>query len=168
MSSAFHVSPFDEAVVVSVDGFGDFASAAWGVGHGTRIEVEDKVFFPHSLGVFYQAITQFIGFPHYGDEYKMMGLAPYGEPAFMEQMRRIVQLQPDGGFRLDLDLFRHHREKIDYQWENGSPGVGVLVRARDGGPAGARARSRTSRSPSATGTSPVRRRRCTRKPSSTC
>ncbi len=126
LSSAFHVSPFDDAVVVSVDGFGDFASAAWGVGRGTRIEVEDRVYFPHSLGVFYQAMTQFIGFPHYGDEYKMMGLAPYGEPIFMAQMRRIVSLRPDGGFHLNLDLFRHHREKIDYQWDKGSPSVGTL------------------------------------------
>jgi carbamoyltransferase len=126
LSSAFHVSPFDDATVVSVDGFGDFASAAWGVGRGTRIDVEQRVFFPHSLGVFYQALTQFIGFPHYGDEYKVMGLAPYGEPKYLEQMRRIVLLQDDGSFRLNLDCFRHHREKIAYEWEGGSPSVGEL------------------------------------------
>jgi carbamoyltransferase len=126
MSSAFHVSAFDEAVVVSVDGFGDFASAAWGVGRGTRIEVEDRVFFPHSLGIFYQAVTQLIGFPHYGDEYKVMGLAPYGEPSFLDRMRKIVLLQADGSFRLNLDCFRHHREKIEYEWDNGSPEVGAL------------------------------------------
>jgi len=126
LSSAFHVSPFDEATVVSVDGFGDFASAAWGRGKGTDISVEGRVLFPHSLGIFYQAITQFIGFPHYGDEYKVMGLAPYGEPAYIEEMRRIVRVMPDGSFRLDLDCFRHHREKIDYQWSGGSPHVGAL------------------------------------------
>ncbi len=126
LSSAFHVSPFDAAVVVSVDGFGDFASAAWGVGRGTRIEVEDKVYFPHSLGIFYQALTQFIGFPHYGDEYKVMGLAPYGQPVYLEQMRRIVLLQPDGGFRLNLACFRHHNEKVEYEWEGGTPAVGTL------------------------------------------
>lgn len=126
MSSAFHVSPFEKAVVVSVDGFGDFASAAWGVGRGTSIGVEDKVYFPHSLGIFYQALTQFIGFPHYGDEYKVMGLAPYGQPAFLPQMREIVLLQADGGFKLNLAYFRHHNEKIDYEWENGSPAVGTL------------------------------------------
>jgi carbamoyltransferase len=126
MSSAFHVSPFDEAVVVSVDGFGDFASAAWGVGRGTRIEVEDRVFFPHSLGIFYQAVTQLIGFPHYGDEYKMMGLAPYGEPTYLDRMRQIVMLRPDGSYRLNLQCFRHHREKIDYEWDDGSPNVGTL------------------------------------------
>jgi carbamoyltransferase len=126
LASAFHVSPFEEAVVVSVDGFGDFASAAWGTGHGTRIEVEDKVYFPHSLGIFYQALTQYLGFPNYGDEYKVMGLAPYGKPLLMDAMRRIVRLQPDGSFELDLSYFRHHREKIDYEWENGEPRVGQL------------------------------------------
>lgn len=126
LSSAFHVSPFDQAVVVSVDGFGDFASAAWGVGRGTKIDVESRVYFPHSLGIFYQALTQYLGFPHYGDEYKVMGLAPYGKPDYVDAMRRIVRLEPDGGYRLDLDCFRHHREKIDYEWENGEPKVGPL------------------------------------------
>lgn len=126
LSSAFHVSPFKEAVVVSVDGFGDFASAAWGVGRETRIDIDDKVYFPHSLGIFYQALTQFIGFPHYGDEYKVMGLAPYGQPVYLDQMREIVLLQDDGGFRLNLDCFRHHKEKVEYEWENGSPSVGSL------------------------------------------
>src|SRR5436190_1621023 len=121
LSSAFHVSPFDEAVVVSVDGFGDFASGGWGVGRGTQIAIDDRVYFPHSLGIFYQALTQYIGFPHYGDEYKVMGLAPYGEPAFLDAMRRIVLLESDGGYRLDLDYFRHVREKIDYEWDDGVP-----------------------------------------------
>lgn len=126
MSSAFHVSPFADAVVVSVDGFGDFASAAWGVGHGKAIDVEDKVYFPHSLGIFYQALTQFIGFPNYGDEYKVMGLAPYGQPVYLDQMRKIVLLQPDGSFKLNLACFRHHNEKVDYEWEGGTPSVGTL------------------------------------------
>jgi len=126
LSSAFHVSQFDEAVAVSVDGFGDFASAAWGVGHGTKIAVQGRVHFPHSLGIFYQALTQFVGFPHYGDEYKVMGLAPYGEPKFLEQMRQIVHLQQDGSFKLNLKYFRHHREKITYEWDNGIPAFSEL------------------------------------------
>ena len=126
LSSAFHVSPFSEAVVVSVDGFGDFASAAWGYGRGTQIEVDDRVYFPHSLGTFYQALTQYLGFPNYGDEYKVMGLAPYGEPHFLPEMRKIVELLDDGSFRLNLSYFRHAREKIEYEWENGSPSVGTL------------------------------------------
>lgn len=126
LSSAFHVSPFSEAVVVSVDGFGDFASAAWGYGRGTQIDVDDRVYFPHSLGIFYQALTQYLGFPNYGDEYKVMGLAPYGEPRFLPEMRKIVELLDDGSFRLNLSFFRHAKEKIEYEWENGSPSVGTL------------------------------------------
>jgi len=129
LGSAFLVSPFEEAAAVSVDGFGDFASAAWGVGRGGGIDVEGKVYFPHSLGIFYQAMTQHLGFPHYGDEYKVMGLAPYGEPTHLAQMRRVVALQGDGSFRLNLDYFRHHREKIDYAWAGGEPRVGALYSA---------------------------------------
>src|SRR6202047_2886869 len=121
LSSAFHVSPFDEAVVVSVDGLGDFASAAWGVGRGSEISVEGRVHFPHSLGIFYQALTQYLGFPDYGDEYKVMGLAPYGSPAVRHATREIVQLTDDGGFALDLDYFRHHRERIAFSWASGAP-----------------------------------------------
>lgn len=126
LSSAFHVSPFDEAVVVSVDGFGDFASGAWGVGRGTELAVENRVYFPHSLGIFYQALTQFIGFPHYGDEYKVMGLAPYGANTYLPQMRQIVHLEPDGGYKLNLEFFRHHIEKVEYEWDDGVPSVGTL------------------------------------------
>jgi carbamoyltransferase len=126
LASAFHVSPFTEAAVVSVDGFGDFASAAWGIGRDTVIDIEGKVLFPHSLGIFYQAITQYLGFPHYGDEYKVMGLAPYGRPTRLKDLRKVVPLKSDGTFRLDLAFFRHHKEAMDYQWQGGSPNVGDL------------------------------------------
>lgn len=126
LSAAFHVSPFQEAVAVSVDGFGDFASAAWGVGRGVDINIEEKVFFPHSLGIFYQAITQFLGFPHYGDEYKVMGLAPYGTPRYLDAMREIVSVKEHGRFTLNLKYFRHHNEFVPYQWDNGSPVFGDL------------------------------------------
>ena len=126
LSSAFHVSPFKDAAVVSVDGFGDFASAAWGVGHDKDIDIQGRVHFPHSLGIFYQALTQYLGFPHYGDEYKVMGLAPYGSPTFMTEMQEIVSLKSDGTFFLNLMYFRHHRERIAYQWTSGSPEFGDL------------------------------------------
>ncbi|MBU3564457.1 carbamoyltransferase C-terminal domain-containing protein [Polynucleobacter sp. MWH-HuK1] len=126
LASAFLVSPFDEAVVVSVDGFGDFASAAWGLGRGAEIREDNKVYFPHSLGIFYQALTQFLGFPNYGDEYKVMGLAPYGSPKYLPEMRNIVRLREDGSFHLNLDYFQHHKNKIKYEWENGEPRVGGL------------------------------------------
>jgi carbamoyltransferase len=126
LASCFLVSPFEEAAVASIDGFGDFSSAAWGIGRGTAIDIEDRVHFPHSLGVFYQALTQYLGFPHYGDEYKVMGLAPYGQPRYLQQMRQIVKLGARGRFELDTRFFRHHREKIDYAWDGGSPHVGTL------------------------------------------
>jgi carbamoyltransferase len=126
LGSAYLASPFEEAVAVSVDGFGDFASAGWGLGRGNGVEVEDRVYFPHSLGIFYQALTQFLGFPNYGDEYKVMGLAPYGEPTFLQALRRIVRLRNDGGYELDLGCFRHAAEKVDFEWEGGAPAVGML------------------------------------------
>lgn len=130
LSSAFHVSPFEEAVVVSVDGFGDFASAAWGAGKGTHIDLDKKIFFPHSLGIFYQALTQHLGFLQYGDEYKVMGLAPYGKPVYLKQMQQLVLLQSDGGFKLNLNYFRHHKENIAYEWEDGSPVFGEIYAER--------------------------------------
>ncbi len=130
LGSAFLVSPFERAVAVSVDGFGDFASAAWGIGEGRSIEVDERVYFPHSLGIFYQAMTQYLGFPRYGDEYKVMGLAPYGEPRYLGEMRKIVRLRSDGLFELSLNYFRHHREKIDYDWDNGEPVLGTLFSSK--------------------------------------
>lgn len=126
LASSFLVSPFKEACVASIDGFGDFSSAAWGVGCDTSISIQGKVHFPHSLGIFYQALTQYLGFPNFGDEYKVMGLAPYGRPNYLGAMRQIVRLKQGGLFEIDTKYFRHHREKIDYQWESGSPQVGTL------------------------------------------
>jgi carbamoyltransferase len=126
LASCFLVSPFEEAAVLSIDGFGDFSSAAWGVGCGTTIDIGSRVYFPHSLGIFYQAMTQYLGFPYYGDEYKVMGLAPYGKPSRLATMREIVRLTPDGTYRLDLRYFRHHRERVTYRWSNGPPEVSDL------------------------------------------
>jgi carbamoyltransferase len=126
LASCFLVSPFREATVASIDGFGDFSSAAWGIGRDTAIDVEDRIYFPHSLGIFYQALTQFLGFPYYGDEYKVMGLAPYGTPKFLPEMRKIVRLLEGGTFALDTIFFRHHKENISYEWAGGSPHVGTL------------------------------------------
>ncbi len=127
LASAFLVSPYDKAVAVSVDGFGDFSSAAWGLGEGSNLTVDGRVYFPHSLGVFYEAMTQFIGFPHYGDEYKVMGLAPYGQPTHVEQMKEIVRLRNDGTFALDLRFFRHASGRgANYQVKDGIPSGGRL------------------------------------------
>src|SRR5579863_8448217 len=126
LASAFYPSPFSEAVVVSVDGFGDFASATWGSGSGTRLSLDGRVLFPHSLGIFYQAMTQYLGFPHYGDEYKLMGLAAYGDASCREEVKRLLSLRDDGSFALDLKFFRHHRDDIAYEWHGGEPTCGPL------------------------------------------
>jgi len=121
LSSAFHVSPFAEAVVVSLDGCGDFASAAWGTGKGTEIKLDDRILFPHSLGIFYEALTRYLGFSQYGDEYKVMGLAPYGTPIYLDRLRRLVRLKPGGLFELDLHYFRHHVTELPHRWEDTTP-----------------------------------------------
>ncbi|HYO78892.1 MAG TPA: carbamoyltransferase C-terminal domain-containing protein [Thermoanaerobaculia bacterium] len=125
LASAFFVAPFEEAAVLSIDGFGDFVSSMWGVARGNQIDVLGEIGFPHSLGIFYTAMTQYLGFPHYGDEYKVMGLAPYGKPSFMNEMRDIVQVK-DGRFALNLDYFTHHTHGLDMVWHGGSPAVGTV------------------------------------------
>jgi carbamoyltransferase len=96
----------------------------WGVGEGNSIEVLGQVEYPHSLGILYTATTQFLGFPHYGDEGKVMGLAPYGKPRFIDQFRRIVRTENRGQFRLDLDYFLHASQGVEMTWDGGSPQIG--------------------------------------------
>jgi carbamoyltransferase len=126
LASAFFVSPVERAAVVSLDGFGDFTSAMWGQGAGGRISLRGRVHFPHSLGLFYQAVTQLLGFSDYGDEYKVMGLAPYGAPTALPALRQIVRMLPDGGYELDLDCFRHHAEGVAMVWDDGAPEIGRI------------------------------------------
>jgi carbamoyltransferase len=125
LASSFFVAPFEEAAVLSIDGFGDFVSSMWGVARGNQIEVLGEIGFPHSLGIFYTAMTQYLGFPHYGDEYKVMGLAPYGTPSFLREMRDIVQVK-DGRFALNLDYFTHHTVGLNMVWVGGSPVIGPV------------------------------------------
>jgi carbamoyltransferase len=126
LASAFFCSPFEEAACLSVDGFGDFVSTMVARGRGNRIEVLDRVCYPHSLGIFYTAMTQYLGFPGFGDEYKVMGLAAYGEPRFAEEVGRLVPAREDGTFALDLGYFRHLSEGVEMTWEEGSPTLGPL------------------------------------------
>lgn len=113
-ASTYLPSGFDRAAILSIDGFGDFASTVTAIGEGDRFKVLDRILFPHSLGVFYSAICQFIGYDKYGDEGKVMGLAPYGKPSYLEAMRDIVRLEDEGRFSLNLDYFIHHSEGVDY------------------------------------------------------
>ncbi len=128
LASAFFVSPFDQAALLSVDGLGDFASAMWGVGQGAGMTVKGDVAFPDSLGIYYTAITQYLGFWKFGDEYKVMGLGSYGQPSFLDQFRRIVRPAPGVNFRLGLEFFRHHIDGAELTWNSSdkSPVIGRL------------------------------------------
>jgi carbamoyltransferase len=126
LASAAFVSPFDQAAVCAIDGFGDFVSTSWGRVAGSRVTVDGRVYFPHSLGLLYLAITQYLGFPNYGDEFKVMGLAPYGEPRYAREIESLVRLCGDGSFELDLSYFRHWSDGVQMTWEDGEPKLGPV------------------------------------------
>ncbi|MCS7037558.1 MAG: carbamoyltransferase C-terminal domain-containing protein [Saprospiraceae bacterium] len=137
LASAFWASPFHKAALLSIDGMGDFTSSMTAIGDGNTLRPLQSVLYPHSLGFFYTAFTQLLGFPHYGDEYKVMGLAPYGKPLFLEKMRSVIRLMPNGKFTLHPPYFRHFWEGVEMSWE-GQPTLGHLytdLLAREFGPA---------------------------------
>jgi carbamoyltransferase len=130
LASAFFASPFDAAAVCAIDGFGDFVSTSSGQGMDTRLTIDRRVFFPHSLGLLYLAITQWLGFGKYGDEFKVMGLAPYGAPDFIAEMRQLVTTTRDGDVRLALQYFRHWSDGVTMAWESGEPSLGRVFTPR--------------------------------------
>lgn len=121
LASTFYPSPFAQAACCSIDGFGDFVSTAVGVGRGHRVDVLDRTFFPDSIGAFYTAVTQYLGFPNYGDEFKVMGLAPYGRPEFVRELRQLVRLAAGGHIELDLRFFAHGTGRANIHEERGVP-----------------------------------------------
>ncbi|MBD2193892.1 MULTISPECIES: carbamoyltransferase family protein [Calothrix] len=122
LACGFLVSPFEKAAILSVDGMGDFVSTLSAAGEGNHLEYFSRTYYPHSIGYLYNAITLYLGFPAYGDEYKVMGLAPYGEPEYLEAFRRIIYPHGDG-FELNLDYFTHHEQGIAMTWDGGIPKV---------------------------------------------
>jgi carbamoyltransferase len=118
LASAFCVSPFDSAAVLSADGLGDFASFMCATGQGPDMRVLGEVVFPHSLGMYYTALTQYLGFMKFGDEYKVMGLAAYGQPEFLPEFRRIVRADGPLSFRLGLEYFTHQSKGSDMTWRD--------------------------------------------------
>jgi carbamoyltransferase len=107
-ASAFYPSPFEEAAIITLDGVGEWTTTSWGVGRGNRLALREEVRFPHSLGLLYSAFTQYAGFRVNSGEYKLMGLAPYGEPRFADLIRRhLIELREDGSFRLDMRYFNY-------------------------------------------------------------
>ena len=107
-ASAFFPSPFDEAAILTMDGVGEWATTTFGAGRGNRVELTHEIRFPHSLGLLYSAFTYFTGFKVNSGEYKLMGLAPYGEPKYVDRIRdHLIDLKPDGSFRLDMSYFEY-------------------------------------------------------------
>lgn len=126
IASAFFASPFEEAACLSIDGSGDFTTTMIGIGKGADIEIIDSVDFPHSIGIFYTAFTQLLGFPHYGDEYKVMGMAPYGEPKYVDKLADVVHLTDDGLFKLNLAYFRSATQGVISYGDDNIPVVAPL------------------------------------------
>ena len=131
LASSFYCSPFDNAALLSADGLGDFASTMWGTGSGSRMKIEGAIAFPHSLGLFFSAVTQYLGFLKFGDEDKVMGLAAYGQPEQLKLFGDIVRLESGSdshGFRLGLDYFSHHRTGPEMSWAEAgeTPTLGKL------------------------------------------
>ncbi|MFY7840594.1 MAG: carbamoyltransferase [Lacibacter sp.] len=126
LASAFFASPFEEAALLSIDGSGDFTTTMIGIGKGNKIEVLESIDFPHSAGIFYTAMTQWLGFPHYGDEYKVMGLAPYGEPKYTDRLRDLVKFTANGLFELNLAYFRNPTKGVITYGEDHIPVVATL------------------------------------------
>ena len=105
-AAAFFPSPFEEAAIVTVDGVGEWATTTCGVGRGNHVEILQEINFPHSLGLLYSAFTYFTGFKVNSGEYKLMGLAPYGEPKYVDLIKReLIDIRDDGSFRMNMDYF---------------------------------------------------------------
>ncbi|MAW21507.1 MAG: carbamoyltransferase [Flavobacteriales bacterium] len=126
IASSFFASRFEKSAILSIDGFGDFTSTMTAIGDGNKFEVLEEVNFPHSLGLFYTAVTQFLGFPNYGDEYKVMGLAPYGEPRFLKELGEILSITEGGFFKLNKKYFKHFKEGVNMDWKGGAPSIEPL------------------------------------------
>lgn len=108
-ASAYLCSPYDEAAILTVDGVGEWATATYGVGKGNELRILEEIRFPHSLGLLYSAFTAFLGFAVNEGESKVMGMAPFGEPRYRDQVYKLVQVEDDGSFALDMDAFAFHR-----------------------------------------------------------
>jgi carbamoyltransferase len=122
LASTYFTSPFDKAAILSIDGMGDFVSTLMASGEGNKFTIYNRIYYPHSLGFLYCAMTMLLGFQNYGDEYKVMGLAPYGTPSMVKEFQKIIY-QKGTGFELNLDYFNHHKNGISMLWENGAPRV---------------------------------------------
>ena len=119
-ASAFLVSPFEEAAIITADGVGEWTTTAWGVGRGVDIEMHKELRFPHSVGLLFSAITAYLGFQVNDAEWKVMGLAPYGTPKYLDKFHEVVDVKDDGSIRFDLRYFAHTHSTertFTHKWE---------------------------------------------------
>ena len=120
IGSSFFASSFKNAAILSIDGFGDFTSTMTALGSENKFKILNEINYPHSLGIFYTTVTQFLGFPNYGDEYKVMGLAPYGKPKYLKELEKIIYITDNGSFKLNKKFFKHFNEGVQMDWNGGS------------------------------------------------
>jgi carbamoyltransferase len=119
-ASAFLVSPFDEAAIITADGVGEWTTTGWGTGRGVDIDMTHEIRFPHSVGLLFSAITAYLGFRVNDAEWKVMGLAPYGTPTYVDKFREVVDIRDDGSFRFNMKYFAHTystTSMINRRWE---------------------------------------------------
>ncbi len=122
-SSSFFVSGFDKSAILTLDGAGDFLTSIMALGEGSKMRILKTLSWPHSMGILYSGVTQYLGFLRAGDEGKVMGLAPYGKPAYIDKFRKVIRLKK-GGFELNLDYFVHHRPEVVDRWGAPQSSVG--------------------------------------------
>ena len=126
IGSSFFASSFKNAAILSIDGFGDFTSTMTALGSENKFKILNEINYPHSLGIFYTTVTQYLGFPNYGDEYKVMGLAPYGKPKYLKELEKIIYITDNGSFKLNKKFFKHFIEGVDMDWDGGNSKIESL------------------------------------------
>ena len=126
-ASSVYASVFESTNYATIDGFGDFASTTIGKFKNNKFYKLNEVHFPHSLGIFYTAITQFLGFENYGDEYKVMGLASYGKPVYFDELLKVINIDKNL-FKLNLNYFKHHTDGIETSWLDSNPNIGRIYK----------------------------------------
>jgi carbamoyltransferase len=121
IASSYFLSGFNDAIGLTVDGSGDFSTSESFLLEGNLVKTIDKTIYPHSLGIFYQTFTQFLGFKNYGDEYKVMGLSSYGTPKYKNRLKKIINYDENGNFKLNLNYFNHHKSSLNFIFDDGKP-----------------------------------------------
>ena len=121
IASSYFISGLEEAIGVTFDGSGDFSTSECFILENNSINIIDKVNYPNSLGIFYQTFTQYLGFQNYGDEYKVMGLSSYGKPKYIDRVKKVINYDKYGNFKLNLKYFNHHKNMLNYNFDDGLP-----------------------------------------------